>query len=83
MQDALPEGVMFVTYSALIAKRKGDTRMKQLTDWCGENFDGALCFDECHKAKNLNPKAKSDKGSSQTALAVVEIQVFPGLVSVQ
>jgi hypothetical protein len=29
------------------------TRLKQVVDWCGEDFDGLILFDECHKAKNL------------------------------
>lgn len=45
------EGVMFSTYSALIGKKKttGETRLEQLIEWCGEDFDGLIMLDECHK----------------------------------
>ncbi|CAD7698075.1 unnamed protein product [Ostreobium quekettii] len=69
----LVEGVMFVTYSTLIAANdKGHTRLKQLLDWCGEGFDGLIVFDECHKAKNLVPKMM-DK-STKTGKAVLRLQ---------
>ena len=45
------EGVMFSTYSALIGKKTstGETRLEQLIEWCGEDFDGLIMLDECHK----------------------------------
>ncbi|KAG8594546.1 hypothetical protein GDO81_001243 [Engystomops pustulosus] len=52
------EGVLFATYSALIGESQAGgqhrTRIKQIIDWCGENFDGVIVFDECHKAKNAS-----------------------------
>jgi hypothetical protein len=45
------KGVVFATYSTLIAKSKrGQTRLKQLADWLGN--DGYVVFDEGHKAAN-------------------------------
>ncbi|KAK3265372.1 hypothetical protein CYMTET_25939, partial [Cymbomonas tetramitiformis] len=45
----------------------------QLLDWCGRGqFEGALCFDESHKAKNMKPEGA--KGSSATAKAVMRLQ---------
>ncbi|XP_072924354.1 si:ch73-63e15.2 isoform X2 [Hemitrygon akajei] len=73
---ATSEGVLFATYSALIGESQAGgqhrTRLKQILDWCGENFDGVIVFDECHKAKNvcLNGSTKSTK----TGLAVLELQ---------
>lgn len=46
--------------------------MKQLIDWCGENFDGVIVFDECHKAKNLCPVSSSK--STKTGQTVLELQ---------
>ncbi|KAL7536947.1 hypothetical protein ACHAXR_007495, partial [Thalassiosira sp. AJA248-18] len=70
------EGVMFVTYSTLVAKN----RLEQLFKWCGgdkpEEFDGLIMLDECHKCKGIeldgdgNPK----KNSTKTAAKVVELQ---------
>ncbi|XP_066460838.1 protein strawberry notch homolog 2 isoform X1 [Eleutherodactylus coqui] len=52
------EGVLFATYSALIGESQAGgqhrTRIRQIIDWCGENFNGVVVFDECHKAKNAS-----------------------------
>jgi hypothetical protein len=41
------EGVIFLTYSSLIASSdKGRSRMQQLVQWCGPKFDGLIIFDE-------------------------------------
>lgn len=71
------EGVVFSTYSALIgessqASGKYKTRLKQLIDWCGEDFDGCIIFDECHRAKNLCPVGSSKP--TKTGLTVLDIQ---------
>lgn len=60
LQVGVGEGVIFLTYSSLTSSSdKGDTRLQQLVDWAGPNFDGLIIFDECHKAKNLIPEAGS------------------------
>jgi hypothetical protein len=47
----ITEGVVFVTYSSLIASsEKGLSRLQQLVQWCGSDFDGLLVFDEVYKA---------------------------------
>ncbi|KAL8209836.1 hypothetical protein R6Q57_006568 [Mikania cordata] len=67
------EGVIFLTYSSLIASsEKGRSRLRQLVQWCGFEYDGLIVFDECHKAKNLVPEGK--RKPTQTAVAVVELQ---------
>ncbi|KAI6691687.1 hypothetical protein NL676_028515 [Syzygium grande] len=67
------EGVVFLTYSSLIASsEKGRSRLQQLVQWCGPEFDGLVLFDECHKAKNLVPEAGSQ--STRTGEAVLDIQ---------
>jgi len=62
------EGVMFCTYSTLIAKSKSGTRFDQLLEWLGSDFNGLLCLDECHKCKSieLDGNGSPKKGSSQT-----------------
>lgn len=41
------EGVVFLTYSSLIASsEKGRSRLQQLVQWCGPEFDGLVIFDE-------------------------------------
>jgi LSD1 subclass zinc finger protein len=70
------EGVVFLTYSSLIASsEKGRSRLQQLVQWCASGFDGLVVFDECHKAKNLVPEAGSQP--TRTGEAVLEIQVCP------
>lgn len=46
------EGVVFLTYSSLIASsEKGRSRLQQLVQWCGSGFDGLLVFDEVQELK--------------------------------
>ncbi|KAG8043403.1 hypothetical protein GUJ93_ZPchr0458g22439 [Zizania palustris] len=69
----IKNGVIFVTYSSLIASsERGRSRLQQLVQWCGQEFDGLLVFDECHKAKNLIPDAGSLP--TRTGKTVLEIQ---------
>jgi hypothetical protein len=74
------EGLIFSTYRTLIGVSNRGTRLGQLLDWCGEDFDGLILFDECHKAKNIKLDAEGNiqnLGSadcSRTAAAVVELQ---------
>lgn len=69
------EGVVFSTYSSLIASsEKGRSRLQQLVQWCGPEFDGLVIFDECHKAKNLVPEAGGQP--TRTGEAVLEIQLL-------
>ncbi|XP_031115069.1 protein FORGETTER 1 isoform X1 [Ipomoea triloba] len=67
------EGIVFLTYSSLIASsEKGRSRLQQLVQWCGPEYDGLIIFDECHKAKNLVPEAGGQP--TRTGEAVLEIQ---------
>ncbi|XP_063066402.1 protein strawberry notch homolog 1 isoform X2 [Engraulis encrasicolus] len=73
---SVKKGVIFATYSSLIGESqsggKYKTRFKQLLHWCGEDFDGVIVFDECHKAKNVCPIGSSKP--TKTGLAVLELQ---------
>jgi len=44
------EGVLFLTYATLRSNR-GDkgTRLQQILDWVGDDFDGMMVFDEAHE----------------------------------
>ncbi|XP_063628305.1 protein strawberry notch [Cydia splendana] len=71
------KGVVFCTYSALIGETQSNTtkyrtRLKQLLQWCGEDFDGCIVFDECHKAKNLCPVGSGK--ATKTGLTALELQ---------
>lgn len=73
---SVKKGVIFATYSSLIGESqsggKYKTRFQQLLHWCGEDFDGAIVYDECHKAKNVCPIGSSKP--TKTGLAVLELQ---------
>uniref|UniRef100_A0A673KPF7 Protein strawberry notch homolog 1 n=1 Tax=Sinocyclocheilus rhinocerous TaxID=307959 RepID=A0A673KPF7_9TELE len=73
---SVKKGVIFATYSSLIGESqsggKYKTRFKQLLHWCGDDFDGVIIFDECHKAKNVCPIGSSKP--TKTGLAVLELQ---------
>uniref|UniRef100_A0A2A4K1W6 Strawberry notch AAA domain-containing protein n=1 Tax=Heliothis virescens TaxID=7102 RepID=A0A2A4K1W6_HELVI len=71
------KGVIFSTYSALIGETQSTatkyrTRLKQLLQWCGDDFDGVIVFDECHKAKNLCPVGSGK--ATKTGLTALELQ---------
>ncbi|XP_062290480.1 protein strawberry notch homolog 1 isoform X1 [Scomber scombrus] len=73
---SVKKGVIFATYSSLIGESqsggKYKTRFQQLLHWCGEDFDGVIVYDECHKAKNVCPIGSSKP--TKTGLAVLELQ---------
>lgn len=77
VNNNVKKGVIFCTYSALIGESTNTTgkyksRLKQLLQWCGEDFDGCIVFDECHKAKNLCPVGSSKP--TKTGLTALDIQ---------
>ncbi|KAL1501972.1 hypothetical protein ABEB36_007190 [Hypothenemus hampei] len=77
VNNNVKKGVIFSTYSALIGESnsaggKYKSRLKQLLQWCGQDFDGLIVFDECHRAKNLCPVGSSKP--TKTGLTVLELQ---------
>lgn len=78
INNNVKKGVIFSTYSALIGEsnstqgNKYKSRLKQILQWCGEDFDGCIVFDECHKAKNLCPTGSSKP--TKTGLTALELQ---------
>ncbi|BCL40001.1 strawberry notch family protein [Nostoc sp. MS1] len=52
--DRIPftEGILFCTYSTLRSQKNGKSRLKQIVEWAGKDFEGAICFDECHAMGN-------------------------------
>ena len=80
LNNYVKKGVMYATYSALIgesqsAQGKYKTRLTQLLHWCGPDFDGAIVFDECHRAKNLWTGSSSGQGkATKTGTTVMELQ---------
>jgi len=50
----LGEGIIFTTYATLRSdEREGkDSRVQQIVDWVGRDFDGVIVFDEAHAMAN-------------------------------
>jgi hypothetical protein len=69
---SIKKGVIFLTYSSLVATTGGKSRLEQLIRWCGPNFDGCILFDEAHRAKNLVATGKGK--STKAGLSVAQIQ---------
>ena len=49
-------------------KNFDDTRLLQIIDWLGKDFDGFIAFDECHKVNNLD-----DSNPSKSAIAAMKL----------
>uniref|UniRef100_A0A0R3RFZ8 AAA_34 domain-containing protein n=1 Tax=Elaeophora elaphi TaxID=1147741 RepID=A0A0R3RFZ8_9BILA len=76
-ENDVKKGCIFATYSSLIgecrsAKVKYRTRLKQLIQWFGQDYDGVIVLDECHRAKNLVPTSGSKP--TKTGRSVMELQ---------
>ena len=72
-------GILFTTYDTLKMKERregGKTRLDQVVEWFGRDFDGVIAFDESHNMGNAIP-IRGQRGQSQPsekALAGVELQ---------
>src|SRR5437667_6875224 len=68
---SLPRGVIFSSYSSLIAAAKtGEKRLDQIQRWLGS--DGVVIFDEAHKAKNALAGGRGEP--TLTGQAVIDRQ---------
>lgn len=71
------DGVMFTGYGTLRTDPDGPkSRLKQLIDWLGKDFDGVIAFDEAHNMKNSLPVkgARGQTETSETAAVAAELQ---------
>lgn len=67
----LPHGVIFSSYSSLIATaRSGERRLDQIQRWLGS--DAVVIFDEAHKAKNALASGFGEP--TLTGQAVIDLQ---------
>jgi predicted RNA methylase len=62
----LPEGILFLTYATLRSDDRGErlSRVKQIVEWLGSDFDGVIIFDEAHAMQNA-VGARSDRGDQE------------------
>ena len=82
------DGIMFVPYGTLssnlevgnsgeVTTKKGkNSRLDQITEWLGKDFDGVIAFDEAHKmANSVATKGKRGvKKASAVGLSGIELQ---------
>jgi predicted RNA methylase len=71
-------GILFVTYATLRSGRDNSTRLRQILDWAGEEFDGIVAFDEAHSMAN-SAGGEGSRGrarGSEQGIAGVRLQNF-------
>ncbi len=74
----LREGVLFATYATLRTDDRGEkmSRVRQIVEWLGADFDGVIIFDESHAMQNAGG-GKSERGDvapSQQGRAGLRLQ---------
>jgi len=74
----LPEGVLFTTYATLRSDERGEkvSRVRQIVDWLGSDFDGVIIFDESHAMQNAagGKGERGDQAASQQGRAGLRLQ---------
>ncbi|MFA5951987.1 MAG: bifunctional class I SAM-dependent methyltransferase/DEAD/DEAH box helicase [Hyphomicrobium sp.] len=74
----LSEGILFTTYATLRSVERNGTasRVAQIIEWLGRDFDGVIVFDEAHAMANAagGKSARGDKAPSQQGLAGLRLQ---------
>lgn len=74
----MAEGVLFTTYATLRSDEKADkaSRVQQIVDWLGADFDGVVLFDEAHAMQNAGggKGARGDVAASQQGRAGLRLQ---------
>lgn len=74
----LDEGILFVTYATLRSQERGAkaSRVQQIVDWLGADFDGVIIFDESHAMANAigGKGGRGDQAPSQQGRAGLRLQ---------
>ncbi|MBN2974304.1 hypothetical protein FHR20_004321 [Sphingomonas leidyi] len=72
----LDQGVLLVTYPTLRSMRGDHSRLKQIVDWAGADFQGVLAFDEAHEMGGVagGEGALGAKEGSQQGICGVLLQ---------
>ena len=75
---ALSEGVLFATYATLRSddRREKVSRVRQIVEWLGSDFDGVIIFDESHAMQNAGggKGERGDVAPSQQGRAGLRLQ---------
>ena len=74
----LAEGVLFTTYATLRTDERGEklSRVRQIVEWLGSEFDGVIVFDESHAMQNAvgGKGERGDQAASQQGRAGLRLQ---------
>ncbi|MBZ0228717.1 MAG: strawberry notch family protein, partial [Bauldia sp.] len=78
----LQEGILFTTYATIRSQeREGKaSRVAQIVEWLGRDFDGVIIFDEAHAMGNAAPgprghvRERGDQAASQQGKAGLRLQ---------
>jgi predicted RNA methylase len=74
----LDEGVLFTTYATVRSQERGGkkSRVDQIVDWLGTDFDGVIVFDEAHAMANAagGKGERGDIAASQQGRAGLRLQ---------
>ncbi|MEO9337088.1 strawberry notch family protein [Mesorhizobium sp. SB112] len=74
----LSEAVLFTTYATLRSDDRGEklSRVKQIVEWLGSDFDGVIIFDESHAMQNAagGKGERGDVAASQQGRAGLRLQ---------
>jgi predicted RNA methylase len=74
----LAQGVLFTTYATLRTDERGEklSRVQQIVEWLGSDFDGVIIFDESHAMQNAvgGKGERGDQAASQQGRAGLRLQ---------
>ncbi|MFT4162721.1 strawberry notch family protein, partial [Shinella sp.] len=74
----LTESILFTTYATLRSEERGDkaSRVRQIVEWLGPDFDGVIIFDESHAMQNAagGKGERGDVAASQQGRAGLRLQ---------
>jgi hypothetical protein len=74
----LTKGILFTTYATLRSEERGakKSRVDQIVDWLGADFDGVILFDESHAMANAagSKGERGDVTASQQGRAGLRLQ---------
>ncbi|MGY4422208.1 hypothetical protein ACVWY2_004657 [Bradyrhizobium sp. JR6.1] len=74
----LEQGILFTTYATLRSDARDEkvSRVKQIVEWLGADFDGVVIFDESHAMQNAasGKGERGDQAASQQGRAGLRLQ---------
>ena len=74
----LAQGILFTTYATLRTDERGEklSRVRQIVEWLGSDFDGVIIFDESHAMQNAvgGKGERGDQAASQQGRAGLRLQ---------